>query len=134
MARTAITPRALVANGSLDGATGPVTIDATLVSNGAIINGVEPERTIIRVTNTEGSTNDVTIKGGDNPPAHAAGQGDLAVTVAATTGVRYLGPFESGRFLKVLDDAGVNKGGSLYIDFETGMTGAIDVLLLPKAT
>lgn len=134
MARTAITPRPLVANGNLNGATGATTIDATLVSNGAIVNGVEPERTIIRVTNTEASTNVVTIKAGDNPPAHAAGQGDLAVTVAATTGVQYLGPFESGRFLKKLDDASVAQGGSIYIDFETGMTGAIDVLLLPKAT
>lgn len=134
MARIAITPRALVANGNLDGATGATAIDAAIVAAGAIINGVEPERTIIRVTNTEVSTNVVTVKAGDNPPAHAAGQGDLAVTVAATTGVQYLGPFESGRFLKKLDDASVNQGGSLYIDFEAGMTGAIDVLLLPKAT
>ncbi len=134
MARTAITPRALVANGNLNGATGPVTIDATLVSNGAIVNRVEPERTIIRVTNTEGSTNVVTIKAGDYPPAMAQGQGDLAVTVAATTGVQFLGPFESGRFVKKLDDAGVNQGGSLYIDFESGMTGTIDVLQLPRAT
>jgi hypothetical protein len=134
MARTAITPRALVANGSLDSATGPTTIDAALVTAGAIVNAVEPERTVIRVTNTEGSTNTVTIKAGDNPPALAAGQGDLVVTVAATTGASYIGPLESGRFLKKLDDASVAQGGSLYLDFETGMTGTIDVLLLPRAT
>jgi hypothetical protein len=134
MARTAIAPRALVANGSLDSATGPTTIDATLVSNGAIVNRVEPERTVIRVTNTEGSTNTVTIKAGDKPPAEAAGQGDLVVTVAATSGARYIGPIESGRFLRRLDDAGVNQGGSIYLDFESGMTGTIDVLLLPRAT
>lgn len=133
MARTAITPRALVANGGLNGATGATTIDSTLVTNGAVVNGVEPERTIIRVTNTEGSTNVVTVKAGDYPPAMAQGQGDIAVTVAATTGVQFIGPFESGRVLKKLDDASVNRGGSMYIDFETGMTGAIDVLLLPKA-
>lgn len=134
MPRTAITPRALVANGSLDSATGPTTIDATLVTNGVVINGAEPERTLIRVTNTEGSTNTITLKAGDKPPAEAAGQGDLVVTHAANTGARYSGPFESGRFLKRLDDAGVNRGGSLFIDFETGMTGTIDVLLLPRAT
>ena len=111
MPRTAITPRALVANGNLNGATGAVTIDATLVSNGAIVNGVEPERTLIRVTNTEGSTNVLTIGAGDYPPALAQGQGALAVTVAATTGVQYIGPLESGRFLKKLDDAGVARGG-----------------------
>lgn len=126
MARTAITPRALVANGNLNGATGATTIDSTLVTNGVVVNNVEPERTLIRVTNTEGSTNTVTIRKGDNPPALAAGQGDLVVTVAATTGVQYIGPVESGRF--------VQTDGSLEIDFETGMTGAIDVLLLPRAT
>jgi hypothetical protein len=134
MARTAITPRALVANGSLDAATGPTTIDSTLVTNGVVINRVEPERTLIRVTNTEGSTNTVTIRKGDKPPAEAQGQGDLVVTVAATSGHRYIGPLESGRFLKRLDDASVNQGGSIFIDFETGMTGVIDVLLLPRAT
>lgn len=126
MPRTAITPRALIANGNLDGATGPTTIDSTLVTAGVVVNSAQPERTLIRVTNTEGSTNVVTLRKGDNPPALAAGQGDLAVTVAATTGVQYLGPFESGRFLQ--------NDGSIEVDFETGMTGAIDVLLLPRAT
>lgn len=124
MPRTAVTPRALVANGGLTGATGATTIDSTLVTNGVVINNAEPERTLIRVTNTEGSTNVVTVRAGDYPPALAAGQGDLTVTVAATTGVQYLGPFESGRVLQ--------GNGSMEIDFETGMTGAIDVLLLPK--
>jgi hypothetical protein len=126
MPRTAVTPRALVANGGLNGATGATTIDSTLVTNGVVINSAEPERTLIRVTNTEGSTNVVTVRAGDNPPAHAAGQGDITVTVAATSGVQFLGPFESGRVLQ--------NNGSMEIDFESGMTGAIDVLLLPRAT
>lgn len=129
MPRTAIVPRALVANGSLNGATGATTIDATLVTNGVVVENAEPERTVIRVTNTEASTNVVTVRKGDNPPALAAGQGDLAVTLAATTGVQYLGPFESGRFIQGGADM-----GDLHIDFEAGMTGAIDILLLPKAT
>ena len=125
MARTSVTPRALVANGNLNGASGATTIDSTLVTNGVTIPDAEPERTIIRVTNTEGSTNVVTVRAGDSPPALAANLGDLAVTVAATTGVQYLGPFESGRF--------VQADGSMEIDFETGMTGAIDVLQLPRS-
>lgn len=126
MARTAVVPRALVANGNLNGATGPTTIDSTLVTNGVVVASAEPERTVIRVTNTEGSTNTATVRKGDNPPAHAAGQGDLVVTVAATSGVQFIGPLESGRFLQT--------DGSLEIDFETGMTGTIDVLQLPRAT
>lgn len=126
MARTAITPRALVANGNLTGAAGSTTIDATLVSNGATVARAKPELMLIRVTNTEGSTNTVTIKAGDSPPALAAGLGDLVVTVAATTGVQYIGPVESGRFIQ--DD------GSISIDFESGMTGAIDILTFPRGT
>ncbi len=126
MPRTAVVPRALVANGGLNGATGATTIDATLVTNGVVVNSAEPERTLIRVTNTEGSTNTVTVNAGDNPPALAAGAGNLVVTVAATTGVQYIGPLESGRFLQ--------GDGTLEIDFESGMTGAIDILLLPRST
>ncbi len=125
MARTAVVPRALVANGNLNGATGATTIDSTLVTNGVVVTSAHPERTLIRVTNTEGSTNTVTVNAGDNPPALAAGGGALVVTVAATTGVRYIGPFESGRFLQ--------SDGTIEIDFESGMTGAIDVLLLPRS-
>lgn len=128
MARTAIAYRDLVANANLNGATGPTTIDATLVSNGVVINDAVPERTILRVTNTEGSTNVVTIRAGDNPPSVAAGLGDITVTVAATTGVQYIGPFESGRVIQSGADM-----GDMHIDFESGMTGTIDVLRIPAS-
>lgn len=124
MPRTAITPRALVGNAGLNSATGPTTIDATLVTNGVTVANVKPERVILRVTNTEGSTNAVTIRAGDSPPAVAAGQGDITVTVPATTGAYYIGPFESSRVLQGT--------GAMEIDFETGMTGTIDVLQIPK--
>lgn len=124
MSRTAIVPRSLVKNSNLDGATGPTTIDSTLVTNGVTVANAEPERTLIRCTNTEGSTNVLTVRKGTGPPALRAGQGDLTVTVAATSGVQYMGPFESDKVLQT--------DGSMSIDFETGMTGAIDVLLIPK--
>jgi hypothetical protein len=126
MPRTAVVPRALVPNGNLIGSTGATTIDATLVTNGVVVENAKPELMLIRVTNTEGSTNVVTVRAGDSPPALAAGQGDLAVTVAATTGVQFIGPLESGRFLQA--------GGDIHIDFETGMTGAIDILTFPRNT
>lgn len=129
MPRTAVVPRALVPNGNLTGATGATTIDATLVTNGVVVENAKPELMLIRVTNTEGSTNTVTIAAGDNPPALAAGLGSLVVTVAASTGVQYIGPFESGRFLQGGADM-----GDLHIDFETGMTGAIDILTFPRNT
>jgi hypothetical protein len=124
MPRTAVVPRALVANGSLIGTTGATTIDATLVTNGVSVTGAIPEQTLIRVANTEASTNTVTVQSGANPPALAAGLGDLVVTVAATSGVQYIGPFEGGRFMQ--------SDGSLWLDFETGMTGTIDILTVPR--
>lgn len=124
MPRTAVVPRALVANSNLIGTSGATTIDATLVTNGVSVTGAIPEQTLIRVTNTEGSTNTVTVQSGAVPPALAGGLGDLVVTVAATTGVQYIGPFESGRFMQA--------DGSLWLDFESGMTGSIDILTVPR--
>lgn len=124
MARTAIAPRALTKNGNLNAATGTTTIDSTLVSNGATVTAAEPERMLIRVANTEGSTNTLTVKAGTSAAALRSGQGDLVVTVAATTGVQYIGPLESDKYLQ--------SDGSVSLDFETGMTGSIEVLLLPR--
>jgi hypothetical protein len=123
MARTAVTYRSLVKNGNLIATTGATTIDATLVTNGVTIANAQPERTLIRVANTEGSTNVLTVKAGASPPALLAGQGDVTVTVAATSGVQYFGPFDSARVLQA--------DGSMWIDFETAMTGTIEALLWP---
>lgn len=126
MPRTAIAYRNLVANGSLNGATGPTTVDATLVTNGVVVTDAVPELTLVRVTHTDGAAHDLIVRAGDYPPALAAGQGDLTVEVAATSGVRYFGPFESGRF--------VQSDGSMHIDFETGFAGTIDILKFPRNT
>lgn len=125
MPRTAVAYRDLVANSSLNGATGATTVDATLVTNGVVVNDAVPERTIIRTTHTDAAAHDLIVRAGDSPPAIAAGQGDLTVEVAATSGVRYFGPFESGRFLQ--------NDGTMLIDFETGYAGTIDVLRIPRS-
>ncbi|MFE9765112.1 hypothetical protein ACFYPC_11355 [Streptomyces sp. NPDC005808] len=126
MPRTAVAYRNLVANSSLNGATGPTTVDATLVTNGVVIANAVPELTILRATHTDSTAHDLIVRAGDNPPALAAGQGDLTVEVALTSGIRYFGPFESGRFLQ--------SDGAMHIDFETGFVGTIDVLRIPRAT
>lgn len=125
MPRTAVAPRALTKNSGLNGATGATTIDSTLVTNGVTIANAKPERLLIRVANTEASTNTVTVKAGDSPPALRAGQGDLVVTVAATSGVQFIGPLESDKYLQA--------DGSLEIDLETGMTGSLDAVYWPRS-
>lgn len=122
MSRTAVAYSTLVANGNLADPAG-TALDA---GNDHIINAAKPERTLLRVTNTHGSDHDVTIKAGDSPPALANGLGDLVVTVAATSGVQWIGPFESGRFIQ--DD------GTLLVDIATSHAGTITAFLIPKST
>lgn len=122
MARTAVPYSNLVPNSNLSYPAG-TDIDAT---NHHVINNAVPELTILRVTNTNGSDRVITIKAGANPPAIAAGQGDLAVTVAATSGHQFIGPFESGRFLQA--------DGSMNIDIGASMAGKIVALKVPRNT
>lgn len=71
--------------------------------------GGKTDRLILLVENAAAAALTVTIKAGDNPPAIMAGQGDLAVSVAASgggTAKRVIGPFESSRFVQ--DDGTVN--------------------------
>lgn len=83
------------------------------------------EDLIILVANTEGTTNTVTVKAGDNPPAQSAGQGDwTSAAIAATTGHVILPPLESARFLQ--------DNGTLRITVEAGMTGWIQAFQRPQ--
>lgn len=124
MARTAVPYTSLVPNGHVTDVAG-TTIDSTLVTNGVVINDVDPERTLIRVTNTSGAAKNVTVKAGAGSQSWMAGQGDSVTAVALTSGVEWLGPFTSARFQQ--------KGTRLYVDFVAGHTGTITVFKLPKA-
>ncbi|MFG3136123.1 hypothetical protein ACGFZA_07855 [Streptomyces sp. NPDC048211] len=124
MPRTAVTYTPLVPNGHLTDPAG-TTIDSTLVTNGVVINNVDPEHTLIRVTNTHSSAHNVTVKAGTGSAAWMAGQGDLVQSVALTTGVEFFGPFTSARFQQ--------QGTKMFVDFASGHTGAITVFKLPRA-
>lgn len=122
MARTALPYSTLVANSNLTDPAG-TTIDQ---ANGMVISASRPELTLLRVANTNGSNRVVTIKAGDSPPAIAAGLGNLDVTVAATTGVQWIGPFESGRFIQ--------NDGTIEIDFAASFAGTITAFKVPRGT
>lgn len=118
MARTAVPVITPAMNTStLDG--GGTTYD---VSNGLVIEDA-PENLLIRLTNTDDDTGlTVTFLAGDYPPALAAGQGNLAVTVAFGT-TRWV-CLESGRFLQ--------NDGSIHVD-ATVNTGKITPIKVPRA-
>jgi hypothetical protein len=120
MSRTVITPTTLGPNAG----TAPVatTIDASLVTAGVAIAAAGLSgKVLIRVTNTHSSPHDVTVAAGDDPPAFETVA--LAVTVPATTGVRYIGPLESARAIQ--DD------GTIHLDLDTGHVGALEVYAWP---
>lgn len=120
MERTLITPASLTRN---DGVTPtPVTIDGTLVSNGAYINCLNQDAgaLVLRVTNTHGSAHVITFNYGE---FQIGPQSDVAVSVDATTGVEWF-MFESARVL--------DADGYITIDFDTGHTGTIEAVWLPK--
>lgn len=123
MARTAVPYSELVANSSLDDPAG-TALNAG-AGNGHSIADALPEYTVLRVDNTSAGEVDITFLAGDNPPALAAGQGNLVVPVAASS-VEWIGPIESGRFLQ--------NDGTLLIDVETGATGTITAFKVPRYT
>ncbi|QFR00723.1 hypothetical protein F9278_36200 [Streptomyces phaeolivaceus] len=122
MATTDVAYSNLVANGNLVQPAG-TTLVAAPTNNMRIVKAV-PEYTVLRVSNTDDDTAlTLTVKAGDNPPALAAGQGDLAVSIAFGT-VRFIGPFESGRFIQ--------SDGSMLIE-STTTTGTITALRIPRS-
>jgi len=123
MARTAITPTALTRNGGTAMATAE---SATAVdqANGMTIAAANPEKLLLRVTNTAAAQHGVIIRAGSSQyPGWMSGQGDLNVQVAASTGVAYVGPFDSAKYLQ--------PDGSLSIDFEASFAGKIAAVTLP---
>jgi hypothetical protein len=123
MARTAVPYSNMVANSSLDDPAGTNLNPGA--GNGHSIADALPEYTVLRIDNTAASEADITIVAGDNPPALAAGQGNLVIPVAATS-VEWIGPVESGRFLQ--------SDGTLLIDVEAGATGTITAFKVPRYT
>ena len=124
MARTALTPVVLTANTSTDDPAG-TAIDAT---NSHVFTSSSPlDEYVIRIVNTTASTKVATIKAGDNPPADAAGQGDITVSLATgsvTPTVAWVGPMASARFIQ--------NDGTVNIDIAASMTGFITVFRIPR--
>ncbi len=120
MARTAVTVTTLTANTATTEPAG-TTADPT---NDHVISGVPCEQLLIRLANTNGSDRVATILAGDNPPADAAGQGNLEVTVPATSGVKWVGPLSSARFAQ--------DNGDVHIDLAASFAGTVTAYRIPR--
>lgn len=124
MARTALTPVTLTANTVVADPAG-TALDAT---DSHVFTPTAPlHEYVIRVVNTTASTKTVTVKAGDNPPADAAGQGDLVLSLTAgdsTPTVKWFGPLTSARFIQ--------NDGTVNIDVAASMTGTITVFSIPR--
>lgn len=129
MARTNLPVTNLTTNGKT--AISTTAIDQTNGMNLALASTAIPpvaatDHLILVVDNTAaGSHNFILRKGASNPPAFRAPLGDLTIAIGATTTV-YIGPFDYARF--------VQSDGSLNIDFDSGTTGTIQALLVPRTT
>lgn len=79
------------------------------------------EKVLLRAVVVTATTN-VTVKAGDNPPALAAGGGDLVA--ACVVGTNFIGPFESARF--------VQSDGTLNVDVATPANVTLTAIRLPR--
>jgi hypothetical protein len=77
------------------------------------------EELVIEFRNTNGSDRVATIVAGDNPPADAAGLGNLDITVPATSGDKVVAGLESARFIQ--------SDGLVHIDLAASFAGDITV-------
>lgn len=118
MARTAVAVTDLSA---LAGTLNPSVADPAGTTadptNGHTVTGVRPEVLLWRVSNTTAGALNVTLRAGTQPLAPSSGQGDLVVSVPATTGVVWIGPCESARFLQA--------DGSVSLDLAAGFAGKV---------
>jgi hypothetical protein len=117
MARTAVPYSNLVPNTELADPAG--TAITSGAGNGGQVPATSsarsvPELTIIRLANASGSTGTATVLAGTNPPSLAAGQGNYTTTNILTATSRWIGPFESGRFMQ--------SDGSIIVETTQNMT------------
>lgn len=121
MARTAVTVEVLSRTGA---ATGAGTVADPTNDHSVDLGGYPLEEFIFRFTNTNGSDRVATIVAGDSPPALSAGQGNLDITVPATTGDMTVAGLESARYIQ--------SDGLLHIDLAASFAGAVRAIRVPR--
>ena len=121
MADTAIPVTQLASGTNAD-----VAGTAIVAANGHVITPTKRSgKVLVRIVNTFAGAKVFTVEAGDNPPASAAGQGDLTMSLAdgSTTPVAGYLCLESARFLQ--------SNGTIRITVAAATTGFITAFQLP---
>jgi len=113
MARTAITEQtfSLVGAAITTGTTADTTNDHVFTPTAPL------GEYVFRFRNTDATDRVATIVAGAYPPALSQGQGNLNITVPATSGDMWIGPIESARFLQA--------DGTILIDLAASFAGTV---------
>lgn len=121
MADTAVPISQLVSGTNAD-----VAGTAIVAANGHVITPTKRGgKVLIRLRNTFAGAKVFTVEAGDNPPASAAGQGDLTMSLAdgSTTPVDGWLCLETARFLQ--------SNGTIRITVAASTTGSITAFQMP---
>lgn len=122
MANTAIPITSLGLNANTANPAGTAIVAA---NNHVVTPDRATKRLAIRLTNTTGSSKVFTVVAGDSPPANAAGQGDIEITLtdgSSTPQITWV-VVESARFIQ--------SDGTVVVTVAAATTGNIAVLGLP---
>lgn len=107
---------------SLTGAAVTTGTTADTTNDHVVTIAAPLEEYVFRFRNTDASARVATIVAGDSPPALSAGQGNLDISVPATTGDMWVGPLESARFIQ--------NDGTVQIDLAASYAGTVAVYQL----
>lgn len=124
MARTAVTVTSLAAGTAASESAGTAADPTNDHVIAAASLNFPLEELLLVFKNTNGSDRVATIVAGDSPPALSAGQGNLDITVPATTGVKVVTGLESARFLQ--------DNGDLHIDLAASFAGTVHAYRLGR--
>lgn len=119
---------------TMDGATDDPSGTSADAANGMVVElgNSWPRQTleeiVVRVSNGDTSSTDITLKAGPNPPAVQGALGDKTITVEAGTD-EFIGPFDSSRFLS--PDDGTDPLG-LWMDVSNDTAVTMTAFRVPR--
>lgn len=96
MARVALVPTALVANGGVADPAGTASVAGAGNGFSIAANGVSNVSLWLRAANASGGSGTLSVLAGSQPSAQSSGLGPVTVTVANSS-TQWIGPFDSSR-------------------------------------